>query len=176
MGTFVITCVHVYFMRLPCLTCCFVFCVQGVLSKAVNWAELEKQYAINSVYEEEIIKLLEYCGVCSRSRHFLLDRANSQHWWKQSCCFYSRCVLVCEGNALVQTVDGAVELLGLQGSWKKKQINIVVVSNNSLHSCWPHHAEDRFGRSAFLLIWWNKVDFWALNQSTTTIVVIYFHL
>lgn len=40
------------------------FCVQGVLSKAVNWAELEKQYAINSVYEEEIIKLLEYCGVC----------------------------------------------------------------------------------------------------------------
>lgn len=40
------------------------FCVQGVLSKAVNWAELEKQYAINSVYEDEIIKLLEYCGVC----------------------------------------------------------------------------------------------------------------
>lgn len=39
-------------------------CVQGVLSKAVNWTELEKQYAINSVYEEEIIKLLEYCGVC----------------------------------------------------------------------------------------------------------------
>lgn len=38
-------------------------CIQGVLSKAVNWRELEKQYARNSVYEEEIIKLLEYCGV-----------------------------------------------------------------------------------------------------------------
>lgn len=37
--------------------------MQGVLSKAVNWRELEKQYARNSVYEEEIIKLLEYCGV-----------------------------------------------------------------------------------------------------------------
>lgn len=36
---------------------------QGVLSKAVNWRELEKQYARNSVYEDEIIKLLEYCGV-----------------------------------------------------------------------------------------------------------------
>lgn len=30
----------------------------------MNWTQLEKQYAINSVYEEEIIKLLEYCGVC----------------------------------------------------------------------------------------------------------------
>lgn len=37
--------------------------MQGVLSKAVNWRELEKQYARNSVYEEEIIKLLQYCGV-----------------------------------------------------------------------------------------------------------------
>ena len=35
-----------------------------MLSKAVNWTELEKQYAINSVYEEEIMKLLGYCGVC----------------------------------------------------------------------------------------------------------------
>ncbi|XP_034036891.1 protein ABHD18 isoform X3 [Thalassophryne amazonica] len=34
----------------------------GVLSKAVSWPELEKQYAINSVYEEEIFELLEYCG------------------------------------------------------------------------------------------------------------------
>lgn len=51
---------HIY-MSVLYLT---LFCVQGVLSKAVNWAELEKQYAINSVYEEEIIKLLEYCGVC----------------------------------------------------------------------------------------------------------------
>lgn len=60
-------------------------CVQGVLSKAVNWAELEKQYAINSVYEDEIIKLLEYCGVCSHLRNSLVDRlftflANGQHW------------------------------------------------------------------------------------------------
>ncbi|XP_015257695.1 PREDICTED: uncharacterized protein C4orf29 homolog [Cyprinodon variegatus] len=39
--------------------------LQGVLSRAVNWAELEKQYAINSVYEREIFKLLEYCGVDS---------------------------------------------------------------------------------------------------------------
>lgn len=33
------------------------------MSKAVNWQELDRQYAINSVYEEEITKLLEYCGV-----------------------------------------------------------------------------------------------------------------
>lgn len=38
-----------------------------MLSKAVNWTELEKQYAINSVYEEEIMKLLGYCGVCCPS-------------------------------------------------------------------------------------------------------------
>ncbi|XP_042349068.1 protein ABHD18 [Plectropomus leopardus] len=52
---------------IPCLswsTASSVF-TTGVLSKAVNWAELEKQYAINSVYEEEIIKLLEYCGADS---------------------------------------------------------------------------------------------------------------
>lgn len=36
---------------------------QGVLSKAVNWRELEKQYFSQSVYEEEIIQMLEYCGV-----------------------------------------------------------------------------------------------------------------
>ncbi|XP_051277210.1 protein ABHD18 isoform X2 [Dicentrarchus labrax] len=51
----------------PCLswsTASSVF-TTGVLSKAVNWTELEKQYAINSVYEEEIIKLLEYCGADS---------------------------------------------------------------------------------------------------------------
>ncbi|XP_070818830.1 protein ABHD18 isoform X2 [Chaetodon trifascialis] len=50
---------------IPCLswsTASSVF-TMGVLSKAVNWTELEKQYAINSVYEEEIIKLLEYCGM-----------------------------------------------------------------------------------------------------------------
>uniref|UniRef100_H3CJY0 Abhydrolase domain containing 18 n=1 Tax=Tetraodon nigroviridis TaxID=99883 RepID=H3CJY0_TETNG len=52
---------------IPCLswsTASSVF-TRGVLSKAVNWAELEKQYAVNSVYEEEIIKLLEYCGADS---------------------------------------------------------------------------------------------------------------
>ncbi|TKS71973.1 Protein ABHD18 [Collichthys lucidus] len=51
----------------PCLswsTASSVF-TTGVLSKAVNWTELEKQYAINLVYEEEIIKLLEYCGADS---------------------------------------------------------------------------------------------------------------
>ncbi|XP_037531369.1 protein ABHD18 [Nematolebias whitei] len=52
---------------IPCLswsTASSVF-TTGVLSKAVNWTELEKQYAINSVYEEEIINLLEYCGADS---------------------------------------------------------------------------------------------------------------
>ncbi|XP_026185709.1 protein ABHD18 isoform X3 [Mastacembelus armatus] len=52
---------------IPCLswsTASSVF-TTGVLSNAVNWRELEKQYAINSVYEEEIIKLLEYCGADS---------------------------------------------------------------------------------------------------------------
>jgi len=29
----------------------------------VNWRELEKQYFTQTVYEEEIIKMLEYCGV-----------------------------------------------------------------------------------------------------------------
>uniref|UniRef100_A0A8C6M7W9 Abhydrolase domain containing 18 n=1 Tax=Nothobranchius furzeri TaxID=105023 RepID=A0A8C6M7W9_NOTFU len=49
---------------IPCLswsTASSVF-TTGVLSKAVNWRQLEKQYAVNSVYEEEIINLLEYCG------------------------------------------------------------------------------------------------------------------
>ncbi|XP_059202249.1 protein ABHD18 [Centropristis striata] len=52
---------------IPCLswsTASSVF-TTGVLSKAVNWTELEKQYAINSVYEEEIMKLLDYCGADS---------------------------------------------------------------------------------------------------------------
>uniref|UniRef100_A0A3Q3AHN6 Abhydrolase domain containing 18 n=1 Tax=Kryptolebias marmoratus TaxID=37003 RepID=A0A3Q3AHN6_KRYMA len=52
---------------IPCLswsTASSVF-TTGVLSKAVNWTELEKQYAINSVYEKEIINLLEYCGADS---------------------------------------------------------------------------------------------------------------
>ncbi|RMB99545.1 hypothetical protein DUI87_23798 [Hirundo rustica rustica] len=37
----------------------------GVLSKAVNWRELEKQYFTQTVYEEEIIQMLEYCGTDS---------------------------------------------------------------------------------------------------------------
>lgn len=52
---------------IPCLswsTASSVF-TTGVLSKAVNWSELEKQYTFNSVYEKEIIQLLEYCGVDS---------------------------------------------------------------------------------------------------------------
>ncbi|CAN2388849.1 Abhydrolase domain containing 18 [Pristimantis euphronides] len=52
---------------IPCLswsTASAVF-TTGVLSKAVNWRELEKQYCTQSVYEEEIVHLLEYCGADS---------------------------------------------------------------------------------------------------------------
>ncbi|CAH2300927.1 Hypothetical predicted protein [Pelobates cultripes] len=51
----------------PCLswsTASGVF-TTGVLSKAVNWRELEKQYCTQSIYEEEIIHMLEYCGTDS---------------------------------------------------------------------------------------------------------------
>ncbi|XP_029446929.1 protein ABHD18 isoform X3 [Rhinatrema bivittatum] len=51
----------------PCLswsTASGVF-TTGVLSKAVNWRELEKQYTTQTVYEEEIIQMLEYCGTDS---------------------------------------------------------------------------------------------------------------
>uniref|UniRef100_A0A8C8SSW8 Abhydrolase domain containing 18 n=1 Tax=Pelusios castaneus TaxID=367368 RepID=A0A8C8SSW8_9SAUR len=51
----------------PCLswsTASGVF-TTGVLSKAVNWRELEKQYFTQTVYEEEIVQLLEYCGTDS---------------------------------------------------------------------------------------------------------------
>ena len=34
-----------------------------MLSKSINWRELEKQYYTQTVYEEEIIHMLEYCGV-----------------------------------------------------------------------------------------------------------------
>ncbi|KAK2494118.1 hypothetical protein MC885_003181 [Smutsia gigantea] len=37
----------------------------GVLSKSINWRELEKQYYTQTVYEEEIIHMLEYCGTDS---------------------------------------------------------------------------------------------------------------
>ncbi|XDV37582.1 hypothetical protein PO909_007160 [Leuciscus waleckii] len=52
---------------IPCLswtTASSVF-TTGVLSRAVNWRELEKQYAAHTVYEEEIISMLEYCGTDS---------------------------------------------------------------------------------------------------------------
>ncbi|KAM4709110.1 protein ABHD18 [Discoglossus pictus] len=51
----------------PCLswsTASGVF-TTGVLSKAVNWRELEKQYGTQTVYEKEIIHMLEYCGTDS---------------------------------------------------------------------------------------------------------------
>ncbi|CAI9586201.1 unnamed protein product [Staurois parvus] len=51
----------------PCLswsTASGVF-TTGVLSKAVNWRELEKQYFTQTVYEDEILHLLEYCGADS---------------------------------------------------------------------------------------------------------------
>lgn len=56
--------------------------MQGVLSKAVNWSELEKQYAINSVYEEEIIKLLEYCGVCYTFKIYVAETFSVWISWK----------------------------------------------------------------------------------------------
>ncbi|XP_007951177.2 protein ABHD18 [Orycteropus afer afer] len=52
---------------IPCLswsTASGVF-TTGVLSKSVNWRELEKQYYSQTVYEEEIIHMLEYCGMDS---------------------------------------------------------------------------------------------------------------
>ncbi|XP_049626068.1 protein ABHD18 [Suncus etruscus] len=51
----------------PCLswsTASGVF-TTGVLSKSINWRELEKQYYTQTVYEEEIIHMLEYCGADS---------------------------------------------------------------------------------------------------------------
>uniref|UniRef100_A0A452E6J1 Abhydrolase domain containing 18 n=1 Tax=Capra hircus TaxID=9925 RepID=A0A452E6J1_CAPHI len=49
---------------IPCLswsTASGVF-TMGMLSKSINWRELEKQYYTQTVYEEEIIHMLEYCG------------------------------------------------------------------------------------------------------------------
>ncbi|XP_060035079.1 protein ABHD18 isoform X3 [Erinaceus europaeus] len=51
----------------PCLswsTASGVF-TTGVLSRSINWKELERQYYSQSVYEEEIVHLLEYCGTDS---------------------------------------------------------------------------------------------------------------
>ncbi|XP_039607643.1 protein ABHD18 isoform X3 [Polypterus senegalus] len=65
----------------PCLswsTASGVF-TTGVLSRAVNWKELEKQYASHTVYEEEIIRMLEYCGTDSfkMGQDFVKDSAIS---------------------------------------------------------------------------------------------------
>ncbi|KAF5906439.1 protein ABHD18 isoform X1, partial [Clarias magur] len=52
---------------IPCLswtTASSVF-TTGVLSRAVNWRELEKQYATHTAYEDEIAHMLEYCGTDS---------------------------------------------------------------------------------------------------------------
>ncbi|XP_028923074.1 protein ABHD18 [Ornithorhynchus anatinus] len=51
----------------PCLswsTASGVF-TTGVLSKSINWRELDKQYYTQTVYEEEIVQMLEYCGTDS---------------------------------------------------------------------------------------------------------------
>uniref|UniRef100_A0A8C5H7S0 Abhydrolase domain containing 18 n=1 Tax=Gouania willdenowi TaxID=441366 RepID=A0A8C5H7S0_GOUWI len=90
---------------IPCLswsTASSVF-TTGVLSKAVNWSELEKQYAINSVYEEEIINLLEYCGVDS-------FRMGSEFLKKSSLlnvtvCFCSVLYLLSFSNLGVETAE-----------------------------------------------------------------------
>ncbi|XP_068596389.1 protein ABHD18 [Brachionichthys hirsutus] len=58
---------------IPCLswsTASTVF-TTGVLSRAINWTALERQYAFNSVYEEEILSLLQYCGADSFKKELL---------------------------------------------------------------------------------------------------------
>ncbi|XP_044157025.1 protein ABHD18 [Bufo gargarizans] len=65
---------------IPCLswsTASAVF-TTGVLSRAVNWRELEKQYCTQSVYEE-IMQLLEYCGTDSfkMGQDFVKNSPNS---------------------------------------------------------------------------------------------------
>ncbi|XP_072480674.1 protein ABHD18 isoform X2 [Notamacropus eugenii] len=66
---------------IPCLswsTASGVF-TTGVLSKSVNWRELEKQYYTQTVYEEEIFHMLEYCGTDSfkMGRDFVKHFPNS---------------------------------------------------------------------------------------------------
>lgn len=70
-----ISCMYNYFrMTSEFYLCteCFCSSSQGVLSKAVNWRELEKQYFTQTVYEEEIIQMLEYCGVSMVCFSYLL--------------------------------------------------------------------------------------------------------
>ncbi|XP_054108905.1 protein ABHD18 isoform X8 [Callithrix jacchus] len=69
---------------IPCLswsTASGVF-TTGVLSKSINWRELEKQYYTQTVYEEEIIHMLEYCG---RWNFTMLLRLVSNSWAKAIC-------------------------------------------------------------------------------------------
>ncbi|XP_054539350.1 protein ABHD18 isoform X1 [Pan troglodytes] len=69
---------------IPCLswsTASGVF-TTGVLSKSINWRELEKQYYTQTVYEEEIIHMLEYCG---RWDFTMLPRLVSNSWAKAIC-------------------------------------------------------------------------------------------
>ncbi|KAM8968782.1 protein ABHD18 isoform X2 [Sarcophilus harrisii] len=66
---------------IPCLswsTASGVF-TTGVLSKSINWRELEKQYYTQTVYEEEIVHMLEYCGTDSfkMGRDFVKHFPNS---------------------------------------------------------------------------------------------------
>ncbi|XP_051819758.1 protein ABHD18 isoform X2 [Antechinus flavipes] len=66
---------------IPCLswsTASGVF-TTGVLSKSINWRELEKQYYTQTVYEEEIFHMLEYCGTDSfkMGRDFVKHFPNS---------------------------------------------------------------------------------------------------
>ncbi|KAL4679315.1 hypothetical protein H8959_008965 [Pygathrix nigripes] len=70
---------------IPCLswsTASGVF-TTGVLSKSINWRELEKQYYTQTVYEEEIIHMLEYCG----SYHLLSKQQRRNNLRKESLIF-----------------------------------------------------------------------------------------
>ncbi|KAH0615975.1 hypothetical protein JD844_026677 [Phrynosoma platyrhinos] len=123
----------------PCLswsTASGVF-TTGVLSKAVNWRELEKQYYTQSVYEEEIIQMLEYCGkipVCDIS-----NCENLGTRLEQSCCedglpiscfsachllfigrlvFFSSSSPFCEGTSQL-----AANNQGRKGGWATKQLD-----------------------------------------------------
>ncbi|XP_026037467.1 protein ABHD18 isoform X2 [Astatotilapia calliptera] len=106
---------------IPCLswsTASSVF-TTGVLSKAVNWTQLEKQYAINSRYEEEIIKLLEYCGADSFKMGPKLVTNVDEHFHELSedhKLSVSQCSRVDGGRDCGGATDGAEHLLSLGSS------------------------------------------------------------
>ncbi|XP_005944968.1 protein ABHD18 isoform X1 [Haplochromis burtoni] len=106
---------------IPCLswsTASSVF-TTGVLSKAVNWTQLEKQYAINSRYEEEIIKLLEYCGADSFKMGPKLVTNVDEHFHELSedhKLSVSQCSRVDGGRDCGGATDGAEHLLSLGNS------------------------------------------------------------